>query len=460
MSATGLAPPAEVAERVVRAARGPCIAIVEERHEAEVRFANNTVTTDGVRLDRRVTAIAVEPPEAPGGPGTAGVARRSGEVDVEELVAEAIGSKSAVDDAAPLVEGGVDPDFGEHAAVTGLEHLAPVVRGIGAAFARAEATGAVLSGFAQHRVTTTYLASSSGLRRRHVQPTGALELVGRDGGASSWSGAGSADFLDVELELLEETVRRGLGWSARRMDVEPGRHDVLLPPSAVADLMLFLAGAASGRDSEEGRTVFSKPGGGTRLGEPFTPLGFDLWSDPAEPGLECRPFFVASVSSADASVFDNGLPVGRTDWLRNGRLEALRYHRAGAERSHALPAAGADNLSLALAGAQGSLDDLVAATERGLLLTCLWYIREVDPKTLLLTGLTRDGVYVVEDGRVVGAASNFRFNESPVDVLARATHASSPTRTLGREGGSWMNRTAMPALRVPDWNMSTASQAI
>ena len=460
MSATGLASAPELADRVVRAARGPCIAIVEERHEAEVRFANNTVTTDGVRVDRRVTAIVVEPPEAPGGPGAAGVARRSGEVDVEQLVAEARGSKSAVDDAAPLVGGGEDPEFGEDAAVTGFERLAPVVSGLAAAFTRAEATGAVLSGFAQHRVTTTYLASSSGLRRRHVQTTAALELVGRDGGASSWAGAGSADFLDVELESLEEAVHRGLAWSARRIDVAPGRHDVLLPPSAVADLMLFFAGAASGRESEEGRTVFSKPGGGTRLGESLTPLGFDLWSDPAEHGLECAPFFVTSVSSADASVFDNGLPLGRTDWLRDGRLDSLRYHRAGAERSHARPAAGADNLSLALAGAEGSLEDLVAATERGLLVTCLWYIREVDPKTLLLTGLTRDGVYVVEDGRVVGATSNFRFNESPVDVLARATHASSSVRTLGREGGSWMNRTAMPALRVPDWNMSTASQAV
>ena len=459
MSTTGLAPAAEVAERVVRAARGPCIAIVEERHEAEVRFANNTVTTDGIRVDRRVTAIVVEPPETPGGPGTAGVARRSGEVDVEELVAEARGSTSAVDDAAPLVEGAEDPDFGEDAAVTGLERLTPVVRSLVGAFARAEATGAVLSGFAEHRVTTTYLASSSGLRRRHAQPTGALQLVGRDDGASAWAGAGTADFGDVELEPLEETVRRGLGWAARRVDVAPGRHDVLLPPSAVADLMLFLAGAASGRESEEGRTVFSKPGGGTRLGELLAPLGFDLWSDPAEPGLECAPFFVTSVSSADTSVFDNGLPLGRTDWLRDGRLASLRYHRAGAERSHARPAAGADNLSLALAGADGSLEDLIATTERGLLLTCLWYIREVDPATLLLTGLTRDGVYLVEDGEVRAAVNNFRFNMSPLDVLGRTLEAGATERAFSREWGEWMSRTAMAPLRVADFNMSAPTPA-
>ena len=445
---------------MVRTARAPCIAIVEDRHDADVRFANGTVTTDGVRVDRRVTAIVAQPPDEPGQPGAAGVARRSGEVGVEALVAEAAASMRALDDAAPLVEGGEDPGFGQDAATTGLDRLAPLVGGLAAAFARAEATRIVFSGFAQHSVTTTYLASSTGLRRRHVQPGGSLQLVGRRDGASSWAGAGSADFGDAEVESLEEAVARGLGWSARRVEVAPGRHEVLLPPSAVADLMLFLAAAASGRESEEGRTVFSAPGGGTRLAEPLTPLGFDLWSDPGEPGLECAPFVVTTVSTADASVFDNGMPLGRTDWLRAGTLASLRYHRAGAARSHARPAAAVDNLSLALAGAEGSLEDMVAATERGLLVTCLWYVREVDARTLLLTGLTRDGVYVVEDGKVVGATSNFRFNESPLDVLARATHASSPIRTLGRETAEWMSRTAMPALRVPDWNMSTASQAV
>ena len=102
---------------------------------------------------------------------------------------------------------------------------------------------------------------------------------------------------------------------------------------------------------------------------------------------------------------------------------------------------------------------MVARTQRGLLLTCLWYIREVDPATLLMTGLTRDGVYVIEDGVVVGAANNFRFNESPVDLLARATEVGTPVRSLGREFGEYLNRTIMPPLRIPDYNMSSVSQA-
>jgi predicted Zn-dependent protease len=102
---------------------------------------------------------------------------------------------------------------------------------------------------------------------------------------------------------------------------------------------------------------------------------------------------------------------------------------------------------------------MVADTERGLLLTCLWYIREVDPQTLLLTGLTRDGVYLVENGKVRGAVNNFRFNESPIDLLQRATEASASEHTMSREWSDYFRRTLMPALRVPDFNMSTVSKA-
>jgi predicted Zn-dependent protease len=233
----------------------------------------------------------------------------------------------------------------------------------------------------------------------------------------------------------------------------------VLPPEATADLMVALVEAMGGQDAEDGRTVFSRRGGGTRVGEVVARLPFDLRSDPAEAGLACTPFVVASASSAEQSVFDNGLPLARTNWVRAGRLERLRYHRAGAARSQVEPTPPIDNVTLELPGATGSTDDLVRGTERGLLVTCLWYIREVDPTTLLLTGLTRDGVYVVEDGRVVGVANNFRFNESPLDLLDRATEAGASVRALGREFGEWLNRAAMPPLRIPDFNMSSVSQA-
>jgi len=118
-----------------------------------------------------------------------------------------------------------------------------------------------------------------------------------------------------------------------------------------------------------------------------------------------------------------------------------------------------DNLVLSVDDAQGSLGDLVRGTERGLLLTCLWYIRVVDPQTLLLTGLTRDGVYLVENGEVTGAVNNFRFNESPVALLDRFSAASQTLPSFSREWGDYFSRTATPGLRVPDFNMSSMSQA-
>ena len=197
------------------------------------------------------------------------------------------------------------------------------------------------------------------------------------------------------------------------------------------------------------------------IGSPSVP--FTLYSDPFEPGLECLPFVACGSSDSESSVFDNALPLERTDWIRDGRLAHLRYHRAGAAHSGVDPAPYIDNLILRADRRDGrdggTVDEMVARTERGLLLTCLWYIREVDPATALLTGLTRDGVYVIEDGAVVGAANNFRFNESPVDLLARATEVGTSVRTLGRELGEWLNRAVMPPLRIPDFNMSSVSQA-
>jgi predicted Zn-dependent protease len=105
------------------------------------------------------------------------------------------------------------------------------------------------------------------------------------------------------------------------------------------------------------------------------------------------------------------------------------------------------------------LEEIIASTERGLLLTCLWYIREVDPERLLLTGLTRDGVYLIENGRVSGAVNNFRFNESPLELLGRISEVGRTEKVLCREWNDFFNRTEMPPIRVPDFNMSTVSQA-
>ena len=452
----------EVVERGLAAAGGePCIVIVDESSQAEVRFANNTTTTNGRRRDRRVVVIRVCPVE---GGEAAGVAIRSGDVDVAAMVEAAAAdgrSSPPSPDAAPLVEGGRDPGYEDAPAEGDLGAFAPILEALGGAFESAESADRVLSGFVEHQLDTTYLGSTTGLRRRHVQPGGTLQMVARsvDGSRSAWAGDASGDLSSLDVDSLDRRLTARLGWAERSVTLPAGRYEVVLPPEAVADLMIDLAYSGGGQDAEEGRTVFSARDGRTRVGERLCDLPFHLYSDPRAAGLECSPFLVVAASSSEASVFDNGIEVDPADWLADGRLANLRYHRAGAARSGARFAPAADNLVLELGSSEGSTEDLVAHTGRGLLLTCLWYIREVDPKTLLLTGLTRDGVYLVEGGEVVGAVNNFRFNESPVDLLGRVLEVGESTRALGREFGEYFTRTRMPPLRVADFNMSTTSEA-
>ena len=320
----------------------------------------------------------------------------------------------------------------------------------------------MLYGFVNHEVTTTYLGSTTGLRLRHEQPTGHYACTGKtsDLSQSAWVGGATRDFADVDALAMEATLAQRLAWGARRVDLPAGRYDTILPPSAVADLMIDAYWYAGARVAHEGQSVYSRRGGGTRIGERIAKPGVTLFSDPSYDGLACAPFAIASSSGNEESVFDNGLPLARTDWIRDGELAALLQtrHSAGMTGQPVTPMI--DNLVLSVDGATGGLDELVAGTERGLLLTCLWYIREVDPQSLLLTGLTRDGVYLVENGEITGAVNNFRFNESPIDLLNRFSHASATVPSFSREwGDDYFSRTATPALRVPDFNMSSVSQA-
>ncbi|MET9435431.1 metallopeptidase TldD-related protein [Streptomyces sp. NPDC006551] len=457
--------PYEIVERALELSRADgCVVIADEESSANLRWAGNALTTNGVTRGRTLTVIAT----VDGAQGTAsGVVSRSAVTvdDLEPLVraaeAAARGAGPA-EDAQPLVEGiDASPDFTDAPAETTSAVFTDFAPALGEAFARARAGGRELYGFAHHQMTSTYLGTSTGLRLRHDQPNGTLELNAKspDRSRSAWAGRATRDFKDVDPAALDADLAKRLGWAERRIELPAGRYETLLPPTAVADLLIYQLWSSTARDAVEGRTVFSKPGGGTRLGETLSPLPLTLRSDPKEPGLESAPFVIAHSSSDDSSVFDNGLPVSHTDWVREGRLEHLitTRHTAGLTRLPLAPGAG--NLILE-GGGERSLDEMVAATERGLLLTCLWYIREVDPATLLLTGLTRDGVYLVENGEVVGEVNNFRFNESPVDLLSRASEAGRTEKTLPREWGDWFTRAAMPALRVPDFNMSSVSKGV
>ncbi|GAB1330409.1 metallopeptidase TldD-related protein [Streptomyces sennicomposti] len=457
--------PHEIVERALELSRADgCVVIADEQSSADLRWAGNALTTNGVTRGRTLTVIAT----VDGKEGTAsGVVSRAAVTadDLEPLVraaeAAARGAGPA-EDAQPLVTGvPAAPDFTDAPAETSSAVFADFAPALGESFARARAGGRELYGFAHHELVSTYLGTSTGLRLRHDQPSGTLELNAKspDRTRSAWAGRSTRDFKDVDPAALDAELAVRLGWAERRVELPAGRYETLLPPTAVADLLIYQLWSSSGRDAAEGRTVFSRPGGGTRIGAKLTGLPLNLRSDPHESGLECAPFVVAHSSGGDRSVFDNGLPVPPTQWIAGGELRHLLTTRHSAALTGLPLAPEAGNLILD-GGADRSLDEMVAGTELGLLLTCLWYIREVDPATLLLTGLTRDGVYLVENGEVTGEVNNFRFNESPVDLLGRATEAGRTEKTLPREWSDYFTRAAMPALRVPDFNMSSVSQGV
>ncbi|MFI0820018.1 metallopeptidase TldD-related protein [Streptomyces sp. NPDC021098] len=460
--------PHEIVERALELSRADgCVVIANETSTANLRWAGNALTTNGVTRGRTLTVVAT----VDGAEGTAsGVVSRSA-VTAEELEPLVRAAEAAARDAGPAEDARplVGPEsaapasagFADSPAETSSEVFAAFAPALGEAFGQARAGGRELYGFASHEVVSSYLGTSGGLRLRHDQPSGTLELNAKspDMTRSAWAGRATRDFTDVHPAAIDAELARRLRWAERKVELPAGRYETLLPPTAVADLLIYQMWSSSARDAAEGRTVFSTPGGGTRVGDTLSDLPLTLRSDPYEPGLEAAPFVIAHSSGDDASVFDNGLRLPATDWIRDGVLKHLVTTRHTAELTGLPLAPGIDNLILD-AGGSRSLEEMVASTERGLLLTCLWYIREVDPATLLLTGLTRDGVYLVEGGEVVGEVNNFRFNESPVSLLSRATEAGRTEPTLPREWGDYFTRAAMPALRIPDFNMSSVSKGV
>jgi predicted Zn-dependent protease len=459
----------DVVEQALLATRcDEAIVLAEETSSANLRWAGNTLTTNGVARSRQLTVIAIT--RGRGG-AAAGVVSRAGVRDeqIAAVVAEAeqaAGQGSPAEDAMPLVPGPgpggpASPGWADPLAGTEIGVFGSFAPALGAAFADAAAGGRKLYGYAEHSVTTTFLGSSAGLRLRFDQPEGKVELNAKsaDLAQSAWAGAAAPDFTGIDVAGMAADLARQLGWARRRVELPAGRYETLLPPSAVADLMVYLYWSAGAKDALDGRTVFSKPGGGTRIGDRLARLPVTLRSDPAAPGLQCAPFVISHASGRESSVFDNGIPLAVTDWVSGGELMALTQTRASAQRGGMAVTPAIGNLSVIVPGADASLADMIARTDRGLLLTCLWYIREVDAQSLLLTGLTRDGVYLVEKGEVTAAVNNFRFNESPVALLDRVTEAGATTAALPREWSDYFTRAAMPPMRVEDFNMSSVSQA-
>lgn len=437
------------------------IAIIDAHSQSNLRFANNDLTTNGISFSVHATVIAVSMADEPS-VGISGGAVHSSE-QVDALVGEAIASAATnppAQDFAPLIAAH-SPDWASGAKVTTMSDFTAFSPKLGEALNQARSSKRLLFGFAQQSFTTTYLATTAGAKLRHVDPTATLEMTARtlDGDASAWWGVGGTEIDALDPAFGADELARRLSWSVNKISLEPGRYEVLLPPSAVADLMVYLLWTAGVREAVDGRSVFSAGKGGHRIGERLSKLPLTLFSEPQASGIECAPFEITHASSDNASIFDNGTGIETTKWIEEGVLRSLYGSRFTEKETGVKAAPMIDNLILDGSGTK-SIDQMISETKDGILLTCLWYIREVDPKTLLLTGLTRDGVYVIRNGEIVGAASNFRFNESPVDLLSRCIEIGETVRTLPRELNDYFTRTKMPTLRIPDFNFSSIAPGV
>ncbi len=454
------ATPQEIVERALAASRSDgCVVAVTSTRTANIRWANTTVTTSGATEALSWFVVAIV--------GRAAGTVESTSANPADIAAAVRAAEQAARDAGPahdagdLVAGSADDDFAAPPAPHSFSVYDRLIPSLATAFDAARAADQILYGFARHDVETVYLGTSTGVRRRWVQPTGTVEVNAKsaDLARSAWVGRSTNDFTDVDVASLADSLSVRLGWAKRSMDLPAGRYDTVLPPTAVADLMVFQAWSAGARAAFEGRSAFSAPGGGTRLGERLTELPLTLFGDCTLDPIRSTPFVVSAGSGDDVSVFDNGAPIGRTELVSDGVISGLVHTRASAREYGAEFSPMADNLVLTGGDPAVSHADVVAGVDRGLLLTSLWYIRMVDPTSLLLTGLTRDGVFLVEHGEVVGAVNNFRFNMSPLDVLRRAHTVSASERALPREWSDWFTRTSMPAMRIDGFNMSSVSQA-
>ena len=264
-----------------------------------------------------------------------------------------------------------------------------------------------------------------------------------DGTGSGWAGGEHPDWKQIDFGGMAQRAITKARLSRNPVAIEPGRYTVILEPQAVGDLVQLMGFALNARNADEGRSAFSKQGGGNKIGEKIVDPRVTIFSDPQDPQLLAQPY-------------DNqGLPLSRQVWVENGVLKQLFYTRFWAQKQSKQPTGFPS--SIKLVGGTTSMDEMIKSTPRGVLVTRLWYLRQVDPRTILFTGLTRDGTFLIENGKISKAIKNFRFNESPLFLLANLDAIGPAVRIGGTEQGGPV---VMPPIKARDFNFTSLSDAV
>jgi predicted Zn-dependent protease len=308
--------------------------------------------------------------------------------------------------------------------------------------------GLVSTGFLSHGAGAQAVATSEGLFAYNTSSRASFTATVRtpDGTGSGWAGSGSHDWDDIDVPSIARRAVEKAERSREPRDVEPGEWTVMLEPTAAANMINLMMNALAARPADEGRSFFSRPGGGNRIGERFVDPRVRIWSDPQDERLFSAPFNA------------EGLPNRRMVWVEDGTLRNLVYDRFWASRQGREPTGFVSGWYME--GGDASLDDMIRATDRGLLVTRMWYIRSVDPRTILFTGLTRDGTFLIENGRVAHAVKNLRWNETPISVLNNLEMLGPPERVVIGEAGDAPNTVFVPAMKVRNFTFTSVSDAI
>lgn len=310
------------------------------------------------------------------------------------------------------------------------------------------AAGLSATGYLEVVTSANAIANSAGLFAYHRSTDCAFTTTIRttDGAGSGWAGTASRDIGSIDGAALAATAIDKARRSLNAVAVEPGRYTVVLEPTAVGNLVQLMAFASNARQADEGRSFFTKPGGGNKIGLKVVDDRVTLLSDPQD-GL------------APGVPFDgDGLPTRRVNWIENGIVKELSYDRFWAQRQKVSPVILPGCLQMQ--GGSQSVQDMIASTERGILVTRFWYIRPVDPRTILYTGLTRDGTFLIERGRVTRAIKNLRFNESPVFLLNNIEALGKSQRVSASESGSAGIPIVVPAIKARDFTFTSLSDAV
>ena len=264
-----------------------------------------------------------------------------------------------------------------------------------------------------------------------------------DGTGSGWAGAEHPDWTKLDVETVSKRAIDKARLSRNPVAIEPGRYTVILEPQAVGDLVQLMGFYADARSSDEGRSPFTKQGGGNKIGEKIVDPRVTIIADPFDPMVLSQPWD------------GDGLPLGRQVFVEKGVLKELYYSRFWAKKMNKQPT-GAPT-SFIMSGGTTSLDEMIRTTQRGILVTRLWYLREVDPRTILYTGLTRDGTFLIENGKISKAVKNFRFNDSPLFMLNNLEAIGPAVRLAGTEAGGAV---IVPPIKVKDFNFTSLSDAV